>query len=246
MTRFYAMRVLTTVCLTIFLPTLSHADTTNLLDYMNGNIHPPATSATVPPYNRAKQFGGWVDQDPLHPCYDTREMVLDREADPNVSVTFKPPKNCTIDEGLWHEPYTGADVTSAADLQIDHVVPLALAYYAGAYAWKGPTRCTYANFIANGFHLRAVNGHENVAKGDRGPDNYLPPNEADHCSYVSDWMKIKAIWQLTTTQSEIDAILNVINDENCDPSLLNMDSNELAKQRLTASQPIAACANFAD
>src|SRR5207249_1423018 len=161
----------------------------------------------------------WVHQDPSNHCHDTREMVLARAEDPNVALKFKN-GGCTIDSGLWHDPYTGTDMKDAAESQIDHVVPLKAAYYAGAYAWTGPERCNYANYLSNDFHLQAVSGHENMSKGDRGPDGYLPPDERELCTYVSDWMKIKTIWELSATRNEVAAIQAVIQRKHCADSFL--------------------------
>jgi len=229
--------------LLVLFPLMANAESIDLLSYLVAHTQPPATSSTVEKYNRTKHFGGWVHQDPSNSCHDTREMVLAQENDPSVTLTFNS-NGCTINTGLWHEPYTGSDVKSASSLQIDHVVPLEVAYYAGAYAWSGPVRCNYANFIANSFHLRAVSGHENMKKGDHGPDGYLPPSQADLCDYVSSWMKIKVIWELTATTAEVAAIQNVIQEQNCDLSFTTMDQNDLTQQRSLANTPIDACQNF--
>jgi hypothetical protein len=168
---------------------------------------------------------------------------LARDEDPIVPIKYKS-NGCSIDRGLWHERYTGSDMRSAADLQIDHLVPLRAAYYAGAYRWSAPMRCNYANFIGNDFHLLAVSGHENMSKGDRGPEEYLPPDENELCHYVSSWMKVKVIWELGTTRGELAAIKAVIQKENCGDGFLYMDQSELAVQRRRANAPIEACADF--
>ena len=221
------------------------ATTVNLMSYLAASIQTPPDTSSIPKYNRAQQFGGWVHQDPNHHCYNTREMVLARDEDPIVPIKFKE-NNCSIATGLWHEPYTGTDVLDSADLQIDHVVPLKAAYYSGAYDWSGPIRCNYANYLGNNFHLLTVSGHENMSKGDRSPDGYLPPNENELCDYVSKWMKIKIIWQLTASAAEVRAIQDVIHRENCGEEFLFITNTELADQRLKASTPIEACRNFAN
>ena len=42
----------------------------------------------------------------------------------------------------------------------------------------------------------------NASKADADPSNWLPPDEAFHCSYVADWVAIKARWGLSMDQSE--------------------------------------------
>lgn len=222
---------------------LEEVSRVSLLDYMTANIQDTANQDSIPKYNRLKQFGGWVHQDASNNCYDTRENVLARDEDMSVPLKYSK-TGCTIRSGLWHDPYTGTDFTEAAQLQIDHVVPLKAAYYSGAYKWAPALRCSFANYLGNDFHLASVSGHENMSKGDRGPDGYLPPNHNNRCTYISHWMKIKTIWQLTTTIAEVNAIKDVIAQEHCDASLLNMERSELSNQRAKAETPIAECADF--
>jgi hypothetical protein len=208
----------------------------------NGPIDP--LDPSIPKYDRLAHFGAWMHQDSKKSCHDTRENVLARDADSSVPVEFKPPSECVITGGLWHEPYTGVDVTSAANVQIDHVVPLRNAYYSGAWAWRGALRCNYANFLANDFHLLAVSGHENMKKSDHGPENYMPPDRAFHCDYVGHWLRIKTIWQLTVTKDELRAIQDVLTSESCSENVSHETSAWLASQRAIAATPITACVDF--
>jgi hypothetical protein len=224
----------------LLVPQSVAATQTDLLSYLQTHVQ-TAPSSGIPAYNRPKQFGGWVHQDPSSACHDTREEVLARDEDPSVPLKFSA-NGCTVASGSWHDPYTETDFRKATDIQIDHVVPLKAAYYAGAYAWSSARRCHYANFLANGYHLLAVSGHENMSKGDRGPEGYLPPK--DHCDYVGRWLRIKAIWELTATQAEVNAVTRVLQDENCASDIRYMDSDELAGQRAQAADPIRQCANF--
>ena len=57
-------------------------------------------------------------------------------------------------------------------VQIDHVVPLGLAWQLGAPQWTLGKRVAFAN---DPEELLAVNGAVNQAKGDSGPDSWLPP-----------------------------------------------------------------------
>lgn len=243
---FYALKRLafTTLLPLALLVSIAQAEEIDLLAYMQGQIisRSPA-SAAVPDYNRKRHFGGWKRQDPQSPCQNTRASVLRRDSDPNVPVTYTNHWSCTVKTGRWHDPYTGTEVTEASDLQVDHVVPLKAAYYSGAYAWSSPMRCNYMNFMGNDIHLVAVDSHENMSKGDKGPEEYLPPNPADHCRYVNAWMRIKAVWELNTTEAEVRAIEEVFRDQRCEHLMRYMDKSELAVQRRRASAPIEACAN---
>lgn len=50
----------------------------------------------------------------------------------------------------------------------------------------------------------------NRSKGDRDPSNWLPPDSSDVCSFISDWVSIKARWGLSMDESEFGRIGNLL------------------------------------
>lgn len=60
--------------------------------------------------------------------------------------------------------------------------------------------------------MRAVTGAVNQAKGAADPSNWIPPHEPFVCTYVADWIAIKARWGLSMDQSEHGRLRNLIND----------------------------------
>lgn len=197
-------------------------------------------------YNRREDFGGWIVADSKASCLDTRGAVLVRSEDSATPIQYKDARNCLVISGLWHEPYAGTDVTQAKQLQIDHVVPLKHVYITGGKDWAPAKRCYYANFLHNPFHLLAVSGHENMAKGDKAPDGYLPPDTSFQCEYVSTWMKVKAIWGLVATDSEVDAIQKVIDTNHCDESKLSYPVADLQTEQDAIDSTVPSrCQDFA-
>ena len=77
--------------------------------------------------------------------------------------------------GVLDDPYTGASVVfekaDAAEVPIDHVVPLAAAWVQGAAAWPIEQRQAFANDLTN---LMATTRAENSAKGDSTADEWVP------------------------------------------------------------------------
>ena len=67
-----------------------------------------------------------------------------------------------------------------AAVQIDHLVPLALAWDLGARTWPTDLRTRFANDPAN---LIAVAGGVNQDKGDSAPGDWMPPNRGFWCQY---------------------------------------------------------------
>lgn len=54
-------------------------------------------------------------------------------------------EGCDVEVGRWLDPYTGSTYTDPADIDIDHVVPLANAWRSGASGWSEAEREAYAN-----------------------------------------------------------------------------------------------------
>ncbi len=179
------------------------------------------------PYNRKKHFGAWISpQD--GDCRNTRALVLTRDSAVPVEMNSN---GCTVASGFWRDPYSGRDFTQAADIQVDHVVPLKNAYISGADQWASKRRCLYANFLGNGFHLMPVLGSENMKKSDKTPAGYMPPDGAYACQYLANWLKIKLIWQLELSTSEKTAIENLAKQNQCSLAILSYSDRDLDAQR---------------
>ena len=207
----------------------------NLLRWMQkaGPMEEPAD-----PYDRRSQFGGWV-QVQRKDCRNTRAWILATTS--QVPVTYKPPRNCVVETGEWSEPYTGKVVTAASDLQIDHFVPLKNAYVSGAWRWSVQDRCQYANFLGSDEHLLAVDGHENMSKGDQAPDSYLPPREEFVCEYVKRWLTIKMTWKLEMSEKEARGIAQVLQAHACPKDLMVITEKQLQEVRGRIPAAPSAC-----
>ena len=197
------------------------------INLMNWDHHNQTLEDPTVPYNRKTQYGTWVTAND-GTCQNTRAKVLMRQS--QVPVTFND-GGCTVVNGQWQDPYSDQQYTQASDLQIDHVVPLKNSYMNGGWQWDAYKRCLYANFLANDFHLLAVNGHDNMKKGDNGPDQFMPENQAFSCKYLSIWLKIKLIWNLALPPSEAQAIEQLAQQNHCDTSALSMAAQDLRSQR---------------
>jgi hypothetical protein len=140
-------------------------------------------------YRRAAFGDAWTDDNPApggHNGCDTRNDILDRDL---VDKTYVSIKRCphAVATGTLHDPYTNATVAFVrgeqvgASVQIDHIVPLALAWDLGARDWPDDLRLRFANDPAN---LLAVAGGANQDKGDSEPVAWMPPNVAFRCQYA--------------------------------------------------------------
>ena len=179
-------------------------------------------------YNRKVHFGGWVNDKRDNTCLNTRAKVLVRDSKTEVTMNDK---GCTVLAGTWDEPYTGFEHHQASEIQIDHFVPLKNAYISGAFKWNFAKRCLYANFLGNDFHLISADSHENQSKSDRTPEKYMPPNQRYACQYLSQWLKVKLIWNLALVPSEKETLISLIKENNCRASDFVYSQQELQEQR---------------
>jgi hypothetical protein len=166
----------------------------------------PGPEPRYVPYKRSL-YQHWIDED--RDCQDTRQEVLIRDA--VAPVAFTGPRRCAVRRGEWLDPYTDMTFREPRQLDVDHVVPLKNAHESGGWAWSKERRREYANYLAYDQHLLAVKASENRRKADKGPDRYMPPDDAYRCDYVRTWVKIKRDWSLSMTSAEksmVDSVLS--------------------------------------
>lgn len=165
---------------------------------------------TIAPENRAgydrSLFRHWIDANG-DGC-DTRREVLIAEAVVPPTVGG----GCALSGGRWGSLNDGLVLTDASQLQIDHVVALAEAWDSGASAWSADRRMGFANDLDVSWALIAVSAASNQGKSDKDPADWLPPNSAELCPFVSAWIAIKVRWQLSVDPRERDALTGLVAD----------------------------------
>ncbi len=138
---------------------------------------------------------------------DTREQVLKRGS---VTLPQVDPYRCKVIAGDWMSPYDGARWSDPTDVDIDHVVALKEAWDSGAWAWSNATRTAYANDTTDRRTLQVVTDNVNQEKGAKDPSNWVPPLKSYLCTYLGNWISIKARWNLSMDQSEWGRIKNLL------------------------------------
>jgi Protein of unknown function (DUF1524) len=151
-------------------------------------------------YDRDK-FPHWLDQGDS--C-NTREVVLKRDGTDVETGT-----DCYPTSGSWSSPYDGATWSDPADVDIDHMVPLAEAWRSGASGWSQDMRADFANDLEHA-QLWAVTDNVNQSKGDQDPAEWMPPSTDIHCLYSRAWVDVKFHWQMTIDQAEKDALTQLL------------------------------------
>lgn len=159
-------------------------------------------------YEREK-FRHWVDADD-DGC-STRDEVLLVETTTEATVSG----TCTIEEGRWFSYYDRKTWTDPADVDIDHLVPLAEAWDSGARRWKAGIRTRFANDLRDRRSLVAVTDNVNQSKSDQDPTDWMP----DHgrCRYLRQWVAVKHRWRLRVDRAEKRALREVADSCANDP-----------------------------
>lgn len=144
-------------------------------------------------YERSK-FKLWDD---IGNGCTVRDRVLYRDAIRKPAVE----SGCRLVDGAWRSPYDGVRTRDPEQVQVDHVVPLAQAWGAGAWKWSARRREQYANDLGTSYDLLAVSAHSNESKGDQDPSQWLPPRRSFDCTYEADYTAVLWRWQLHISQA---------------------------------------------
>lgn len=177
----------------------------------------------VPGYDRSCRknhgcvFGpAWNDPSLRTGC-DRRNTTL---AASMRDVKFKPgTRNCKVISGVLDDPFTGMTIAFSTDdpgaVPLDHLIPLSLAWDAGAHSWTRERRVQFANDPSN---LTAVSRKANAAKSDSSLGEWLPPNTAYRCEYSRRYLAVSSAYDLPITTADRDTAIRACAAEQPDGS----------------------------
>lgn len=180
-------------------------DAQDLIDQAN-EIELPSFGR-APKYDRDKFGNGWSNDE--DGC-STRELVLMRDLD---NTTMRDDRKCKVWTGTLNpDPYVGANIAfdskeDPQSVQIDHVVPLSVAWKMGAHEWNDKERVAFSNDQSN---LLASDGPANASKGDKTPDKWMPKNKATTCEYASIYVDVVDTYSLSMEASTRDHLIETL------------------------------------
>lgn len=189
-------------------------------------------------YERSAFGKAWDDVD-NNGC-DTRNDILARDLTEIVVDS-----SCKVQTGVFNDPYTGTVINfdrstgNGGGVDIDHIIPLSLAWQTGAADWDEATRVAFANDPLN---LAASDAGENRKKGDKDASRYLPPNVDFQCEYVARQITVRTKYAAFVTPAEKDAMKAVLNT--CPDQLLSTDGKPGTDENYSATPaaPVAPAA----
>jgi len=160
--------------------------------------------ATPPRYDRDAFGTPWLDTDG-NGC-DTRDDILARDAR-RSGGSVQTSNGCTVIAIDMTEPYAGKHVVGRGQIDVDHVVPLKVAWVSGAYAWQARPRIRLANDPRN---LLAVDDQTNQhVKGDKTPDRWMPAPPA-RCEYARMYVTILKAYELPALAATRTALADTL------------------------------------
>ncbi|GGQ03484.1 HNH endonuclease family protein [Streptomyces roseolilacinus] len=131
---------------------------------------------------------------------DTRNDLLKLHG---RNVRFRSGSDCVVVSMDLYDPYTGKDIAwkkaKAAEVQVDHVVPLSYSWQMGSSRWPEGKREQLANDVLN---LIPVDGRTNSAKGDSGPASWLPPDGRIRCAYAVRFAQVALKYEMPVTEAD--------------------------------------------
>ncbi|GIU54713.1 hypothetical protein NicSoilC12_04620 [Arthrobacter sp. NicSoilC12] len=95
-------------------------------------------------YDRDRYFGVWGDTN--GDCQNTRQEVLVQESKGAVSYTSR---GCVASAGRWVTSWDNGVHTSAAEVEVDHLVPVHEAWGSGARYWSQARRVAVYNDLGD-------------------------------------------------------------------------------------------------
>lgn len=154
----------------------------------------------VPGYDRGKFGAAWDDGRGDRGCDVRSDLLAAQLVDPTLSATT----GCVVG-GQLHDPHTGTVVgyqPGTGSVEVDHVVPLLVAWRSGAADWPQERRVEFANDTE--WNLLATAREANQAKGASTLAEWLPPNVAFQCEYAHNYLTVAARYTLQVTGRDID------------------------------------------
>jgi hypothetical protein len=121
---------------------------------------------------------------------------------------------CFVETGRWLDPYDDIYYYSASNVQIDHVVALYESWISGLGNFSSSLQRRYANtgsltqgvLPETSHNFLAVGASSNGEKGSSDPTEWMPRNEAYHCTYLKKWVLTKSKNELLFDPAEFDFI----------------------------------------
>jgi len=176
----------------------------------------------TPAYDRPST---WDDED--GDCIsDRHEILIAQHLDGDGAYPLvMSSSGCFVETGRWLDPYDDIYYYNASHVQIDHLVALYESWVAGLGNLDAALQRRFANtgsleegvLPETSHNFLAVGASSNGEKGSSDPTEWMPRNEAYHCTYLKKWVLTKSQSGLLFDQAEFDFIQDRAADCSAEP-----------------------------
>lgn len=155
---------------------------------------PLSPRTTTLNYNRQQAFGAsWATAPGSGGACTSRDVAL--------ATAWAQP--CDVPYQQWdvdpiRDPYTGAAILPA-DVELDHLFPLAAAWDMGAATWPAEKRLAFANDPLN---LVVTSRSANQSKSDKLPGEWMPPAWRSRCPYAQQLSAVASTYGLALSHED--------------------------------------------
>lgn len=164
-------------------------------------------------YDRIGQFGSsWTDNNTI-PVWGDNRCRTNGDVYNRDLVGQTHTRGCQPTSGVLNDPYTGTQIEYVGGRQktypinVDHLVPLSLAWMHGAGTWNQQRRINFANDPRN---LVASDAAANRTKSDSGPSEWMPPNKSVWCAYAAGQTAVLSEYELTVSADDKTTLIEVL------------------------------------
>ncbi len=146
-------------------------------------------------------FPHWDDPD--GDGFDARQQAIWKQVVQFDGIKLGEVENGIVVRGLYHDPYTGQNYDiKENNPDVDHLIPLKLAWDRGADTWTTEKRKQFANDPLN---LVAVHLSSNRQKSAKSIYDWMPPNLNYAASYLIDLSILVRKYELIPTEADLKA-----------------------------------------
>lgn len=118
------------------------------------------------------------------------------------------PNTCEVSGGQWYDPLSG-DTVTRDDVEARPFLPTERAWASGGSAWDAHQLSVYRNAPES---VLAISDTAYEERGQRGPDQWRPEDQAQWCGYALRWVSEKSTYGLSMeNQAEQDALTEMLN-----------------------------------
>lgn len=217
------MTIAILTCLTIFSGcNVNYNDLTDVFSSNNTNSKisdksniTSSVSDLIDSINVSEPYETEYDRDKYTSSYQHYTNYLGDEFTSIRKYAFYSSINYDPDTDIYTDPYD-CNNYSLKETDYDHIIPLHYVNQHGGDNWSDDKKKEYADDPTVGVD---VNAHDNRAKGDKGPSEWLPSENVDDYCYT--WLVVANKYNISISQEDMNVIISEINNSTDGLKLIN-------------------------